>query len=317
MTNSPLGPNVYRVKRIIVAGGTGFIGSQLVFALAERGDQVTVLTRNASKRYGLPEGVELREWQPDRDGDWQAVLDGKDAVVHLAGEGLVGKRYNAKLKQEFYTSRVTAAQCLVRGIERAVSRPQVFVCGSAIGYYGVDASSTPVDESAPPADDYWAELCVAWEGAALQAESLGVRVVRARTGIVLDAGGGALEQMALPFKMFAGGPIGSGQQVVSWIHMRDAVGIFVQCIDDATLSGAVNVTAPNPVSNEELSAAIGEALHRPSWLRVPGFALKVAFGEGAQPILGGQHVVPKAMLEHGYQFQFPKVGEAVRHALTQ
>ena len=287
-----------------------------------RGDQVLVFTRNVKKGRaaqkggrGLPQEVELCEWEPQSDGAWQEALDGVDAVIQLAGEGLVGRRYTEELKGQFYQSRVTSTECLVRGIERAKRRPAVFIGGSAIGYYGFDRGTTELDEMSEPGDDFLAQLCVDWEAAAQSAEEFGVRVVSARIGIVLARGGGALDQMALPFKFFAGGPIGSGKQVVSWIHMEDTVGILLRCLDDESVMGPVNVTAPQPASNAELSGAIGRALGSPSWLKVPGFALKAMFGEGANPILGGQRVVPSVMLSHGFQFRHPEVGEAVEHAL--
>lgn len=301
---------------VVIAGGTGFIGSHVAKTLVERGDRVTVLTRNPNKHKGqLPEAVALAEWDPSSDGDWQAVLSGADAVIQLAGEVLVGRRYTDALKDEFYRSRVFSTECLVRGMQMAEHKPKVFLCGSAIGYYGTTRGTTPLDEGEQPGSDFLAKLCVDWEAAANRAEAEGIRVVNARIGIVLAKGGGALEQMALPFKFYVGGPIGSGDQVVSWIHMDDAVGIFLECLDDASIIGPVNVTAPHPASNKELSDAIARALGKPSWLKVPGFALEVAFGEGAKPILGGQYVVPAVMLERGYAFRYTNVGEAVQHAL--
>ncbi|HEU5075917.1 MAG TPA: TIGR01777 family oxidoreductase [Polyangiaceae bacterium] len=304
------------MKRIAIAGGTGFVGSHVARALVARGDQVLVFTRSVKQGHrGLPKEVELCEWDPRSDGAWQEALNGTDAVIQLAGEVLVGRRYTEALKREFYESRVTSTERLVRGIERASRKPAAFVCGSAIGYYGADRGATEFDETSAPGDDFLAQLCVDWEAAARRAESFGVRVVNARLGIVLGHGGGALEQMALPFKFFAGGPIGSGKQIVSWVHMDDAVGIFLRCLDDVSLTGPVNVTAPQPASNGDLSRAIGRALGSPAWLKVPGFALKAMFGEGANPILGGQRVLPKVMLHHGFQFRHPEVGEAVEHAL--
>lgn len=304
------------MKRIAIAGGTGFIGSHLARALSARGDQVLVFTRNVKKGHrGLPKEVELCEWEPRSDGAWQEALDGTDAVIQLAGEVLVGRRYTKALKAEFYESRVGSTERLVRGIERASRKPAVFVSGSGIGYYGADRGTTELDETSEPGADFLAQLCVDWEAAARRTESMGVRVVTARIGIVLARGGGALDQMALPFKFFVGGPIGSGEQVVSWIHMDDTVEILLRCVDDVSVAGPVNVTAPQPASNAELSRAIGRALGSPAWLKVPGCALKAMFGEGAEPILGGQRVVPAVMLKHGFQFRHPEVGEAVEHAL--
>jgi uncharacterized protein (TIGR01777 family) len=217
------------------------------------------------------------------------------------------------VKREIMDSRVRSTESIVRAIDRAARRPTVLVCASGVGYYG--ARDEPVDETGPPGTDFLAQVTIAWEAAAKRAESLGVRVVSARLGIVLGRNGGALEQMAVPFRMFVGGPIGSGKQPVSWVHLDDAVGILLRAIDDDSISGPVNVVAPNVVTNEELSSAIGKALRRPSAFRVPELALRIRFGEGADPLVTGQRALPKILLAKAYPFRFPHLAEALAEAL--
>jgi uncharacterized protein len=283
------------MKRIIVSGGSGYIGSALVRHLVARGDEVTVLTRGASKQ-GNPSRV---SWDPYVVGDWASALDGADAVVHLAGERAVGARYTPAVKQRIYDSRIVTTRNVVAALERAQRKPRVLVSASAVGYYGNRPKSQPVDESSPPGDDFLARLCVDWEAEAQKAAALGVRVVNPRIGVVLGPGDGPLKVMALPFKMFVGGKLGSGEQGVSWIYLDDAVRALTLCIDDDTLPSKVNVCSPHAASNAELSAAIAKALGRPNLFTVPKFGLKALFGEGAETILTGQFAVPRVLMGHG------------------
>ncbi|MCB9591051.1 MAG: TIGR01777 family protein [Polyangiaceae bacterium] len=301
---------------MLISGGTGFVGGELVARLTGRGDRVLVLTRNktAKRAADLPAGAELVEWDPYHAGDWFRHVAGCDAVVHLAGEPVIGTRWNEAFKRRVMDSRVVPAKLLVEAIERAPSRPAVFVTASGVGYYG--DTQSPCPEDAPAGEDFLAKVTIAWEGAAQRAEQLGVRVVRARLGIVFGANGGALEQMVKPFKLFAGGPIGSGDQIVSWIHLTDCVRMLMRAIDDAELSGPINVTAPEPVSNAELADCIGSVLHRPSSVKVPAFALKLRFGEGATPLLTGQRAIPRAMQQRGFEWTYPKLEGALRAALA-
>lgn len=303
------------MKTILISGGTGFVGSELVAQLTARGDRVLVLTRNkTSKRgAGLPPGAELVEWDAYHAGEWFRHVDGCDAVVHLAGEPVIGTRWSEAFKRRVMDSRVVPATLLVEAIERATKRPAVLVTASGVGYYGDTKQACA--EDAPAGDDFLAGVTVAWEGAAQQAEPLGVRVVRARLGIVFGSGGGALEQMVKPFKLFAGGPIGSGDQIVSWIHLTDCVRMLITAIDDEGLSGPINVTAPEPVSNAALADCIGDVLHRPSSVKVPAFALKLRFGEGATPLLTGQRAIPEAMRQRGFEWRYPTLEAALREAL--
>lgn len=299
------------MARILISGGTGFLGRAIVERLLGRSDEVTVLTRRfpSSSRTGLRWAL----WDPTANGDWQRELEQHDAVIHLAGSPAVGRRYTEAVRRDIMDSRVQSTARLVTGIERAAQKPKVFVCASGVGFYGNREDT--VDESAPAGDDFLARVCVEWEGAAQQVERLGVRRVSARIGFVLGRGGGALEKLVPLFKAGIGGKIGSGQQKVSWIHLDDVVGAFLHALDDARLSGPMNVTAPTPVSNLELTRQLGQVLHRPALIPAPSFALRALFGEGADPLLTGQAVLPRALLQHGYKFRFTDLHAALRDLL--
>lgn len=278
---------------------------------------MTVLSRDAEKAgRRLGSGVRSVAWSPTEAGAWYAELDGQDAVVHLAGEQAVGARLDEDKKREIERSRIESTRRVVEAMDRAERRPRVLVCGSAVGYYGPRDPAEALDESAGPGHGFLAELTVAWEAAARGAEAGGARVVRARFGIVLGRDGGALPEMVRPFRMFVGGPIAGGRQVVSWVHIEDVVGALLRCIDDPSIQGAVNVVAPNPVDNRELSRTIGKVLGRPSWLPVPKAALELLFGtEGALPLVTGQRVTPAVLERVGYAFRYPKLREALEEAL--
>lgn len=292
--------------RVLVTGATGFIGSALVRALSERGCEVTALVRDAAQIGRFPKA---ETWS-------EQAFSAKDAVVNLAGEQAVGVRWSASAKQRIEASRVETTERVVAGMLAARERPRVLVSASAVGYYGARAGEERLDESAPAGTDFLASVCARWEAAALEAAKHGVRVVLARFGIVLDRGGGALQEMAKPFRMFAGGPIGGGEQVVSWVHRADAVGILARCLEDETLSGPVNVVAPEALTQAELAKALGKALGRPSWLRVPAAALRARFGEGAEPLLTGQRVTPAKMKAAGYVWHHPEIQGALRASLS-
>lgn len=301
--------------QIVVSGGTGFIGRALVRALLARGDNVTVVTRDKDKvatRFG--NDVRATHW--DSGHGVVASLVAKDAMVHLAGSQAVGVRYSYQTKREMIASRVHKAERLVQAMRQGQRFPRVFVCASAVGYYGPHEAHEELDENSPAGNDFLARLCVDWEAAAKEAESLGVRVVIARMGIVLGKGGGVLSEMVKPFQFFMGGPIGSGQQVMSWVHMDDAVGMLMHCLDDEFISGPVNITAPNPVSNQDMANAIGKQLNRGSKFRVPEALLRWRFGdEGVEAMLKGQRVLPRVMQARGYQWKHPEVSSALAEAL--
>jgi uncharacterized protein (TIGR01777 family) len=300
------------MKKVTITGGTGFIGRALVSALSARGDRVTLLTRGESR--GAPPDPRFQHWDP-LEALPERALAGSDAVVHLAGEPVVGVRWTESAKLRMRASRVRTTEHLVSAMERLERRPAVFVCASAVGYYGAHRDEV-LDEASPPGSDFLAKLCEDWEEAAIRAEWLGVRVVRARLGIVLGKGGGALLQMARPFRAFVGGPIGSGTQFVSWVHLDDTIGALVRALDDERLRGPVNVVAPNAVTNRALSDCIGRALRRPSSFPVPTAALRLLFGEGAEPLVNGQRVSPRVLERAGYSFRFTHVEDAVASVLS-
>lgn len=297
--------------KIILAGGTGFIGGALIDALAARGDKVVLLTRDpAAAAARLGGKAEPLAWDGRSTGDWAQALDGADAVVNLAGESIASGRWTPERKLRLIKSRLDSTRALVAAISSAAKRPAVLVNASAVGYYG-GAPEGPVAENAPQGRDFLASLCGQWEREALAAEPLGVRVVLARIGVVLEKGGGALAKMELPFKLFAGGPLGSGDQPFPWIHRDDLVGALLFLIGDEKASGPFNLAAPVAANNREFSAALGRALGRPSWAPAPAFALKLALGEMSEMLLGGQNAVPKKLSDAGYSFKHPDAGSAL------
>jgi uncharacterized protein (TIGR01777 family) len=289
--------------KVTVTGGTGRLGSLLVEALQQRGDEVTILSRDPDK------GV---LYDPMNAPAPAEALAGRDAVVHLAGED-IAQRWNDESLRRIKGSREIGTRNLVAGIAQADPRPKALISASAVGYYG--NRPDPIDEDAPPGDDVLADVCVTWEREAGKASELGLRVVRVRTGVVLDRHAGALERMLPPFRLGVGGPVAGGKQPVPWVHYEDVVGIYLRAIDDEAWTGAVNATAPEPVSNKEFSRALGRALHRPALAPVPGFALKLLYGGMAMLVIEGQYARPRRTLELGYEFRHPDLDEALRSAL--
>lgn len=303
------------VKSVLLTGGTGFIGRKLTKTLLDRGDSVTVLSRDPSRTSGrLPKGSIAVAYDPEREGPWLDELGRASAVVHLAGEN-VGQRWTEDAKRRILSSRVDSTRLVVEGMRRAEKKPDVFVCASAIGIYGPRPSTERLTETSARGEGFLADVVDAWEAAARPAETLGVRTVMLRIGIVLGEGGGPLEKMLLPFKMFAGGPIGSGSHVISWVHADDVVGLILFCLDKPEARGPINAVSPNAVTNEELSKAIGRAMHRPSWFRVPEAFIKVGMGEAAEIVTTGQHVLPRRAEELGYSFRWPNLDPALASIL--
>ena len=299
--------------RVTITGATGRVGQRLVAALVRRGDQVTVLSRDPG-RAGAALGVEAVAWQPEDEPAPAAALAGRDAVVHLAGED-PAQRWNDETKRRLRSSRELGTRNLVAGLRAAEPRPSTLVSASAVGYYGPHGDE-PVTEATPPGDDFLAQICVVWEREAAAAEDLGVRVVRVRTGVVLDKHGGALAKMLPFFKLGAGGPVAGGRQYLAWIHIDDLVGIYLAALDGAAWQGPVNGTAPEPVTNKTFSRALGRALHRPAVAPVPGFAVRVLYGEMADIVVYGQRAAPERPLALGYRFTHPELDEALRDALA-
>ncbi len=306
--------------RIFLMGGTGLVGTRLIRRLLDRNDQIVLLTRR-------PE-VAQQKWEnkctvvagdPVQPGAWQDAVADCDAVVNLVGEGIFNRRWSAAFKAQLRDSRVKstehAAQALVRSPRTADGRPRVLVNASAIGYYGPHGDEE-LTEVAPPGSDFLAQLCVAWEQAAQAVEAAGVRLVIVRVGVVLDCAGGALKQLLTPFKLFVGGPAGSGKQWMSWIHHEDLIGLFLLGLDNAAASGPLNGTAPRPETNRAFSKALGRALGRPSFLPTPGFVLRVLLGEVANVVTKGQRVLPQKALALGYPFKFPEIDVALQDVLA-
>jgi len=304
------------VLRVLVAGANGFIGTRLCAALREQGHDLTALVRDpprAARR--LPADARVMAWNAAESGPWQDAVREADAVVNLAGASVGAKRWTTEYKQELRDSRIDTTRAIVKALLKTAPRRSgtVLLNASAVGYYG-DRGDTIVTEETPPGSDFLARLAVDWEQEARRAESDGVRVVLLRTGIVLGDGG-ALEQMLKPFRLGVGGPLGSGRQWMPWIHLDDAVGILVKAMQDAAIRGPINVTSPNPVTMREFATTLGRVLHRPAHMPVPALALKLALGEFAGSILGGQRVIPEVARQRGYDWHYPRLELALRDIL--
>jgi uncharacterized protein (TIGR01777 family) len=294
--------------RVTVTGASGTIGRELVDDLRRRGDEVAVLSRN-------PEGGAYAWPDPKADPPPPESLSGSDAVVHLAGERL-DQRWSEATKNEIRDSRLLGTRNLVTGLRELPEgeRPRTLLSQSAVGFYGARGDE-PVDESAPAGDDFLAEVVAAWEAEARAAEELGVRVVTSRTGVVLAKRGGALQKMLPPFKLGVGGPVAGGSQYVPWIALEDVVGAMLFCLDNDSAKGPVNLTAPEPVTNKELSKALGRVLRRPAVAPVPAFAVKLLYGEMSMVVTTGQRALPKRLTELGYEFREPELEPALRSTL--
>lgn len=298
--------------KVTVTGATGLIGPRLVRELTARGDEVTVLTRDPARARDRLGDVAAVAWDPAEPAPARA-LAGRDGVVHLAGEP-IAQRWTAEAKRRMRESRTAGTANLVAGLRAADPRPGVLVSSSAVGYYGPRGGER-VDEDAPPGEDFLARLCVAWEAAADEAATLGMRVVRLRTGVVLDRRGGALAKMLPPFRAGIGGPVAGGRQFMPWIHAGDVVGMIVAALGDPAWSGPVNAAAPEPVTNREFSKALGRVLRRPALAPVPALALRALYGEMGSIVTTGQRAVPARAVALGYEFRHPDLDGALRSAL--
>jgi uncharacterized protein (TIGR01777 family) len=278
-----------------------------------------VLTRNptfAQKVFPSPAfpNLEIIAYTPSVSGTWQDAMAGCDGVVNLAGEPIAEGRWTPERKQEILNTRKLGTQKIVEAIAKANPRPIVLVNTSAIGYYGTSETASFNEDSAS-GNDFLAQVCQEWEQEATKVKDTNVRLVILRFGIVLG-NGGALGKMITPFKLFAGGPIGSGQQWFSWIHLDDIVGLIIQALTKPTMEGVYNATAPQPVRMNDLSTTMGNVMNRPSWLPVPGFAIEAILGDGAKVVLEGQKVLPKRTLESGFEYQYPNLQSALTQILT-
>lgn len=300
--------------KVAITGATGFVGSRLVERLQTEGHQVLVLTRNPAKAQRVFPGsafsqVEVVKYNPTTTGDWQQAIAGCDGVVNLAGQSIAEGRWTPQRKQEILNSRQLGTQKVVEAIAQANPKPQVLVNASAIGYYGTSETAT-FDETSPAGQDFLAQVCQTWEAEAQKVKAHGVRLVILRLGIVLGRGG-ALEKMITPFKLYAGGPLGTGRQWFSWIHREDLVSLIIQALTRPEIEGVLNATAPNPVRMSELAQTMGQVMNRPAWLPVPSFALEALLGDGAIVVLEGQQVLPKRPLAYNFDYQYPQLKSAL------
>ncbi|MDX1693761.1 MAG: TIGR01777 family oxidoreductase [Ketobacteraceae bacterium] len=294
-------------KHLLITGGTGFIGKKLTPLLIKQGYDVTVFTRNpkkASQMFGnkvntISDMSEIRKLPP------------LEAVINLAGEGILDKRWTEARKQTLLKSRVELTEQLVATLVDSDHKPTTFISGSAVGYYG-DCGDTPCPVNAPPGKDFAAMLCKQWETAANRIKAIGCRLVIVRIGIVLDKNGGAMEKMILPFKLGLGGKIGSGKQWFPWIHRTDLCRLILFLLQDSRCSGPYNATSPTPVTNKEFTEALGKVLGKPTFLPMPGFALKLALGEASQLLLGGQNATPDKALQDGFKFKYTTIEHCLK-----
>jgi uncharacterized protein (TIGR01777 family) len=300
--------------KALVTGATGFVGPRLLRLL----DKPVVVSRNpdrARQSIGHLAGRIVR-WDPMEGPPPPEAFEGIDVVYHLAGESVAGARWTTAQKARIRDSRVVGTRHLVQGIAQAATKPATLVSASAVGYYG-SRGDEELTESASPADDFLARVCVEWEQEAMAADRLGVRVVTARTGIVLGSGsGGALAKMLTPFKLGAGGPLGNGRQWMPWIHVADLARLYVHAADHGEIRGPMNSVAPNPVRNSEFTKALGRQLHRPAFMPAPYLGLRLVFGEFAQVLFASQRVIPRVALDTGFTFQFPDITSALREILA-
>jgi uncharacterized protein (TIGR01777 family) len=304
--------------RILIAGGSGLLGRPLSFALAALGHEVVGLSRQSQPNTDPPDAHSpVLSWQPGGSFQiWTDACGPIDAVINLAGASIGDGRWTTARKATLVSSRIEATRCLARFIAQAEPRPSVFISASAIGYYG-DRGNDLITEDIRSGSDFLASLCRDWEAEALLAQAPNTRVVLLRTGIVLDPAGGALQKMLPPFRLFAGGPFGSGRQFMSWIHRDDWVSMVIWLLTADNVTGAVNATSPNPVTNADFAAALGRALHRPSWLPAPALALKLALGEMAGPLLlASQRVIPDRASRAGFAFTYPQLDRALANLVT-
>ncbi len=300
--------------KIILAGGSGFIGGALLNRLLKLGHQVTLLTRNPSK-VKLHPFLTLQKWDGRNSDDWFACLENSDAVINLSGESIVARRWTRNQKEKIIRSRVESTQVIIQAIQQVKVKPKVLVNASAVGYYG-NVPTGIVTEQSFRGSGFLSDTCVEWESTAQKVQDCGVRLVSIRIGVVLGKDGGALSKMLLPFKLFIGGPVGSGRQGFPWVHRDDVMGVILLALQNSQVSGPINVVGPELVNLKEFCTVLGQVIHRPSWMRIPAFVLKFLLGEMSSLLLDGQHIVPEKLQKLGYQFKYATVSDALKEILN-
>jgi len=301
--------------RVIITGGTGLIGRSLTSSLLDGGHDVIVLSRNPDRASDLLAGARAERWDGRTLQGWGEVVDGSDAIVNLAGENIGGGLWTTERKRRLRESRLDAGRAVVQAIQAVSNKPRILVQASGIGYYGFRGDEKVTEEDAA-GDDFLALLSVAWEASTEQVEASGVRRAVIRSGGVLTTKGGALPKMLIPFKLFAGGPLGSGRQWFPWIHISDEVRAIRFLIDNETASGPFNLVAPNPLTNADFGRVIARVMGRPFYMPAPSFALRIGLGQLSSILLEGQRAVPKRLTELGVTFQFPRAEPALEDLLS-
>lgn len=306
---------IFMNNKIVITGATGLIGTQLCRTLINRGDEVTVFTRNiGSAKNIFGDKFTYVEWNYKNPNEWGRQLEDKDAVIHLAGANLFGKRWTAEYKKVILESRELNTRNLVSAIRSTKNRIKVFISSSAVGYYG-SREDEILTEDSKLGHDFLAQVCDVWEKEAEKANEIGIRTAMLRQGIILSKDGGALTKFLTPFKFFIGGPLGNGKQWFPWIHIADLIEIYLFILDNAAISGAVNVVSSESVRMNEFAKTLGGVLNRPSIFKVPEFALRVLVGEAASTIVSSQRVIPKKLIDHGFKFKFENLEKALNDLL--
>jgi len=303
-----------KVKKIVVTGATGLIGKALCKTLSERGDEITLFsTHPANAKRMLPFAKEIVEWK-NLKKDYAVHLNGKDAVINLAGANIAGKRWTKSYKAEIYSSRVNATRNLIASIQKCEVKPEVFISASAVGIYG-NTGEKEVTEKSNVGNDFLSHVCSDWEAASVELDSFGVRRSIMRTGVVLSKDDGALKKMLPIFHMGLGGPLGNGRQWFSWIHLADLISLYLYLLNNPTLGGVFNGTSPNPIRMKDFANTVGKVMHRPSLFPVPKFMLKLVMGESSEAVMASQKVLPANALKSGFTFTFSGLEEALRNIL--
>lgn len=300
-------------KKIVITGGTGLIGSRLTELLLERGDEVCLLSRGENKTDGK---LKIYHWDIDKSFIDPEALTGADYIIHLAGAGIADKKWSPERKEVILKSRTDSAHLLYSALSEKQHQVKAFISASAIGYYGADAGDKILDEQSAPGEDFVAQVTKSWENSTEEIKGLGIRTVKLRIGVVLSGKGGALKALVQPIKLWVGAPLGSGDQLMSWIHIDDLCKMFIYAMENSNMNGAYNAVSPNPASNKKLTLEAAKILKKPVILpKVPEFALKILLGERAALVLGSAHVSSKKIEEAGFAFKYPRLQPALENLL--